>query len=317
MTPQSRSISLEEAFGAEGKRLAALMRSLLPIATLEKGPRADQARRTLQREADATSARLVKASQTWLKSDVISSQVVKGQQEAAEESGIIFGGPNLSLIDRLTREIASDLIPAAASPRLYVDRALTKGKAIAVEKFDSWASEIHATSNLDTQMTASLLRGSLAQETPEQMGKRILADLGLDSSDRILLAGGRSYEADYYAELLADTRSKQALNLGKAEDLTKRGMLYIQTSEHSGVKEDDICFELQGRVWALSANDLGIPVIPYLPPWHPWCGHTIGAWVPEIEGQKAVDSALSDHEDDQTTLAPFRGDDGGLRSYKK
>ncbi len=305
---------LAQVFGAEGRRLANLLRLHLPTAVLAKGLPADKARRLLQAEADATSQRLLGASKHYLSSRAIFDQVAKGQEEASRELGIRFGGVNLDLVDRLTRSVASKLVPAAQSPRLFVDQALRQGKAMAVSRFDSWASEAEVVKGLDMKLTASLLRGAVTQEVPKQMSQRILKDLNLTEGDKVILVSGRQYDAEYYAELVADTRSKEALNLAKAEQFIARGQQYIETSEHSGVPEDDICFELQGRVWALQANELNIPVIPFLPPWHPWCSHTFGAYIPELSDITPA-QVLADHKNDAEDLAPYQKADGSYQSH--
>lgn len=299
---------LINAFGNAARPFAAKLRELLP--TVAFGAAADQAkaRRELQKMADQTSLQLQAASRSWLKSKTLQAAVTKGQKQVVRQLNATFGGVNLKLVEQLSREVATDLGRASASPRPFLAKTLREATAYAVEHGGPL-------DDLNQEVTKSLLRGAVEQRTWKQASKDLLEDLGLDSGDKVLFLSGRRMGAEHYAKLLTRTRTMEALNRGKAEELTDRGYEFIITSEHDDVDEKDICFFLQGKVWALQENDFGIPVLPEeygLPPWHPNCRHTFGAWQPKFEGKDAIEKAVEAHEDDEEVLDEWAG-----KVYKK
>jgi hypothetical protein len=295
---------LEDAFGKGGRKFADALRRLLPLATLGSGPEADRARRILQAEADDLARQLGAAGSKWASSSA-RSEVLKGQREIASQLGIKFGGANLPLITKLANQNWELVKGPADSPRAFLNKALRDSQAVAAERAESWG-QIDIT---DSALNESLIRSAFRGSSPPQQARDLLKDLGLEKGDRILLSNGQQWEAQAYARLLSRTREMEALNLAKADALDQAGFEFIETSEHSGVPDDDICSLLQGRVWALKENSLGIPVLPPewgLPPWHPNCAHTFGAWIPELNGgQRAVTKILKSHEDLADRLADF------------
>lgn len=237
--------------------------------------------------------------------------VVKGQIQASKAIKIEFGGPNQRLIDKLVRDTAADLGKASQSPKQFLSNALRRAEAYAVER----EFETNRLVDINGKVSASLLRSSLdtshmRQGSYEKTVKSMLDDLGLDAEDRVLFLSGYRMSAEAYAETLVRSRTMEALNQAKAEELMDNGYLYIETSEHEGVDERDICYFLQGKVWALAENDLGIPLLPEeygLPPWHPNCAHTFGAWQPKFESEKTISKAIDSHEGDEEALAEWDG----------
>lgn len=295
---------LVKAFGQTGASFAKVLRKQLPLAVMGTPQEQAQARATLQRAADATSLRLSAASRDWLKGGTITQAVNSGQRAAAKQVGLKFGGVNVNLVQKLTMDIAKDLSRASASTRPFLAQTLRKATIIAKELDERQAKLKGA----DEAITESLLRGAVEQRTMRQNAKALLEDLGLDEGDRVIFLSGRKMGAEHYAELVTRTRVMEALNLAKADFLTANGYEFIKISEHEGVDEDDICFFLQGKVWALTENDLGIPMLPEeygFPPWHPNCRHTFGAWQPKFESEKDIQAAIDSHEDDEESLSEW------------
>lgn len=302
---------LVKAFSQAGTSFAQVLRKQLPAAVLGTAAEQARARATLQRAANAASLRLSTASRDWLKGSTLTAAVTKGQQQMAKQVGIQFGGVNLNLVQKLSLDVAKDLSRAAASTRPFLAQALRQATAVARERELGPYSRVTETlGDADRAITESLLRGALEQRTMRENAKTLLEDLDLDRGDKVLFLSGRRMGAEHYAELVTRTRVMEALNLAKADFLTSNGYEFIKISEHEGVAEDDICTFLQGKVWALTENDLGIPLLPEeygLPPWHPNCRHTFGAWQPKFESAGDVQKAIDEHDDDEAALAEWDG----------
>lgn len=289
------------------------MRQLLPFIAMTKGRASEEAWRKLQEEADKTGVRLSGVAKKWVTGPTIERAIATGQRRAVNQLGVKFGGVNLGLLQRLTREIAADIIPAAESPNAFANRALTRAQAV-------FESREGVKIDLDQKLTSSLIKSTLRRQAPTGMAKAMLSDLGLTKGDRILLAKGRTFEASKYAKLISRTRTSEALNVAKAEEYSNRGVEFIETSSHDVEDEDDICNFLQGKVWALGPNDFGIPEFPHeygMPPWHPNCAHTISAYIPKFHGgDPQLRRIAKSHEGDEEKLKAFAGTDGHLRPQK-
>lgn len=302
---------LVNSFANAARPFAAKLRELLPVTLFGTPAEQAKARQQLQRLADQTSLKLKAASRDWLRSRTLELAVVKGQKQITSQINATFGGVNVRLVEKLSREVATDLGRASASPRPFLAQTLRQTTAWGAKHGET----VKLLDDLSQQVTKSLLRGTVAQRTLREASKQLLQDLGLDKGDKVLFLSGRKMGAEHYAKLVTRTRTLEALNQAKAEELTNRGYEFILTSAHEGVDERDICFFLQGKVWALQENDLDIPVLPEeygLPPWHPNCRHTFGAWQPKFESEEDITKAVEAHEGDAEDLEDWDG-----KVYKK
>lgn len=294
----------------EGRRFADALRRLLPVILAGDPIKSERAQRELTRISNSVSAALTGAGQSWLEND-LPKAFERGGKRAAKSVGVAFGGVNRFLVQRMALELAPRLADAAQSVKPYLSQALRKTQAIAVLRDDG--PDVMMT-GFDRMASQSLLSSGIRRENLKHSQKRLMEDLGLDTGDTVLLLSGRQIQADVYARTVARTRRAEAENQAAAAEYTAQGFQFIETSSHAGVDPDDICFFLQGKVWALAPNDLGIPILPPeygLPPWHCNCLHTFGAWVPDLNGgQKAVDKVVRSHAKDAEALEAW---DGGTR----
>jgi hypothetical protein len=284
--------ALERGFAIAGRRFADKLRELLPVIISGAPSEQQNARAVLEQEALRASNAMKSAGRSWLVESVTRT-VIQGQMQAARELGIRFGGPNIRLIEKLALETAPRLAAAAESTKPFLARALKEATAIRAIR-ESGSTK--ALKLLNRNVALSLQAGAIATDTPRQAAKRLLADLGLTKGDRVLFMSGRRMEASAYAETVSRTKRMEAMNLGKAEEYSANGFRYIETSSHGGVEPDDICYLLQGRVFALHDNDpLGIETLPAeygLPPWHPNCAHVVAPWIPSLNGGRAAINQL-------------------------
>lgn len=313
MAKTNSKSSLVKGFRRAGAEFAYTLRMNLGKAVYGTPTEMARARGVLRKAAQDATTKMTRAGSIWLNSPAtIEAMVILGQRSAATQVGIKFGGPNTKLIQQLKLDTARDLSRAAHSTTPFLETTLRKATVIATEQLREQGTLTQSTSvdDFNKALSKSLLSSAQAEKVSRQSSKKLLEDLGLDKGDRVLFMSGRTMEADAYAKLVTRTRTMEALNKAKAAELTANGYQFIETSEHDGVEEDDICYFLQGKVWALAPNEEGIPVLPEeygLPPWHPNCAHTFGAWQPKFEGKDAVDKAVDSHADDDEVLAEFGG----------
>lgn len=296
----------------EGRRFADALRRLLPVILKNEPGKAERAQYELRRLANKTSNSLRAAGAAWLENE-LPRFVEAGQRKAIRslkglKPGIGFGGVNRLLVQRMALELAPRLATAADSVNPFLSQALRKATAIAVLRDDAPDAGLM---NLETGINRSLLQGALSRDNLRQAQRRLLEDLNLDKGDTILLLSGRQMQADVYADTVARTRRAEAENQAAAAEYIQQGFQFVEISSHAGVDPRDICYFLQGKVWALVPNTLGIPMLPEeygLPPFHPNCLHTFGAWVPELNGgQRAVDRIVRSHANDNKSLMAWAG----------
>lgn len=299
--------SLVRAFAAAGTRFADRLRALLPVVLTGTTDQQDRARTILQREADRASSRMKQGAKVWLKND-LPKAVEAGQRTAARQLGVKFGGVNTRLVESLARDISPKLAQAAESTRPFLAKTLREVTAVRAELLDGVDREL---AGLNLSISESLSRGAISRDDVRQATKRLLRDTGLTKGDQVLFLSGRSMEAKAYSELVVRTRRSEAISQAKWQEYTDQGVEYIITSQHSGVKEDDICSFLQGKVWAMGPNPYDIPELPPeygLPPWHPNCLHTFAPFIPELRGgERALDRAAESHADDAEALGEWGG----------
>ncbi len=279
--PRAKPFTARQIFTGQAARFASLLRKLLPIAS-QQGPAAEQARRILHREADRTSRIMAGAGHDWALAKIPAAFKAGVGRAARDLRGIAplqFGQVNTRLAIRLAQDVARDLAVAGSSPERFYDMALARGQAV-MRKQEGGLVRI------DRNLTKILAQGVLEREAPAALSRRLMAELGLEKGDRVLLLNGQKWDATAYMNLVARTRTAEAANLGYAEESRSKGFEFVKMSKHSGVDKKDICYVLQGQVFALGPNDQGIPLLPPewgLPPWHPNCLHTFGVWVPEFQ----------------------------------
>ena len=263
-------------------------------------------------EAAALSAtfKMKRVGRKWLL-PTITQRVIQGQRLAARELGLGFGTPNRRLIERLALDLAPRLAAAAESTTPGVIDVLRRSIAVGVTTSQGATRNLNNT-RLNQEATLSLARGSVKVDNPKTAALRLMTDLGLNGGDSVLYLSGRRMGALSYASTVSRTRGAQAVNQAKANEYLGNGYAFIETSSHAGVDPDDICSVLQGQVWALAPNALGIPVLPAeygLPPWHPNCVHTFGVWTPGLNGgRKAVAAIKEAHKAVADDLAAFDGE---------
>jgi len=92
------------------------------------------------------------------------------------------------------------------------------------------------------------------------------------------------YRLDDYAELVARTRTREAVTQGIILTSARFGNDLVQISVHSGACLR--CLRYQGRVYSLSGASPDFPILDARPPFHPRCQHVLA---PVVESALRAD----------------------------
>lgn len=289
-------------FNRSGANFAGTMRRWLP-ATVKRDAQAQQARTLILRAARKAEEEMQSAAKSWAHRSIpmrvraaaeLAASQMEGHRTLMKEQGISikrafqFGGVNEKLSARLLEDAGKKLTNVLSTTTQVAFRRLREA-SLAIGR--------------DPEISLALAKGVLDQGTMRDLTQRVLAATGLDAEDKVVLSNGREWDAEYYAELTARTRTLEAANEGYAAQLQSYGEDFFYVPAHDGVKKTDVCYALQGKVWAFrSSNSLGIPSLESLgrdrPPWHPNCAHTVAPWVIELQTDGEIDQAIAAHDDD-------------------
>jgi hypothetical protein len=108
----------------------------------------------------------------------------------------------------------------------------------------------------------------------------------------IVDGSGRKWSPDTYSAMYANTQASTFKDNIHVDELQDVGVEYIRISDHN--TSTPICKQYEGKIFALSSNSLGVPVISIRPPFHPNCRHVTLATRPDRasgykENNKKVD----------------------------
>lgn len=103
---------------------------------------------------------------------------------------------------------------------------------------------------------------------------KVLIELKKELTDsQTIKAGSRRYDADYYAELVARTQSRDAQSTAVVNTAVSLESDLVQVSSHNTTTK--ICMEFEGKIYSISGNDKQFPPLTDTPAFHPNCLHSI------------------------------------------
>jgi hypothetical protein len=121
----------------------------------------------------------------------------------------------------------------------------------------------------EKDISDAIARGVIEGETRKQVSDRLLAQLKkeLKGGPKVII-NGRKYDPEYYAELVARTRTREAVTQGAIRFGMDNDVYLYQVSVHSGACP--ICIPYQGKIYAV-VEGTGFPLLEERPPFHPRC----------------------------------------------
>ena len=191
-------------------------------------------------------------------------------------------------IQAVSDQMAMDLLEANGTLSGHANRILKQVKAAKLDE-----------STVNTAISQGLVEGQTLKQTSKRLQGDIQKAIGEGAKVKVHCKDGktRHYDPAYYAEMVAQTRTREASTEGNINGALEFGIKLFQVSIHEGAC--DYCVPRQGKVYSIEANDEGWPILDEKPPFHPWCEHVLTAFVEEAKDTAEVE-ALKDVSDDET-----------------
>ena len=129
----------------------------------------------------------------------------------------------------------------------------------------------------ERQINELISEGIVQGETRVAVSRRLTWKLQeeLEEGAKIVI-NGRNYDPKKYAELVARTRTREAVTEGAIRSAEEFGVFLFQWSVHENACP--VCQQYQGKVYAMTEGT-GFPLLTVRPPAHPRCEHTLLAYV--------------------------------------
>lgn len=129
----------------------------------------------------------------------------------------------------------------------------------------------------DLEINRRLAEGMIESASPDNLKKVVKSQLYESlSGGNIIEINGRKYKADYYAELVARTRTREAQTQATINTILSFGEHLVRVSDHN--TETKLCQEFEGHVYSLTGEG-GYPLLGDYPPFHPNCLHVLTPYV--------------------------------------
>lgn len=123
------------------------------------------------------------------------------------------------------------------------------------------------------QIQSKISLGRLTGEAVVQIKKEIVGILQQQGLQALIDRGGREWTLDRYAEMLTRTHLIKANTEAAINRSREFNVDIVEVSDHS--TEDPLCAEFEGKIYSLSGESSNYPRLPYPPPFHPNCKHTL------------------------------------------
>lgn len=165
-------------------------------------------------------------------------------------------------VNIIADEITRDLLSANASIKRNLERFVRQAKVTQLQ--DQMMSRAVA---------QGLIEGQTGRSVAANISQQLIRDLG---EGKLVQAGARKFTPEYYAELVARTRTREAASLGTLQSGVSAGIDLFRVSLHPHEdRSGDRCPEFAGKIFAASGGHKDFPPLEMLPPFHPNCTHTI------------------------------------------
>jgi hypothetical protein len=209
-------------------------------------------------------------------------------------------------IDVLADELALDLLQANGTLDRSAQRLVRATQQALVE---------------DRQITRMVAQGAIRGETLRDTSKRIRTALEeqLEAGAKIVIRGRdgkeRQYDPADYAEVVALTRTREAVTQGALNTGRELGLDLYQVSYHRSSCPE--CVPKQGKVYSATGDTPGFPKLTAdkRPPFHPRCRHVLMAVV-EIPGREWEIEALRELSNSKADIGSRADYDAWLKKYK-
>lgn len=135
-----------------------------------------------------------------------------------------------------------------------------------------------------------VIAGQTRREVSAALQRQLIEEGVTDAVTGFVDRGGRRWQLDTYAEMVARTTTREAMTAGTANRMGELGLDLVTISDHS--TDCEICKPFEGNTYSLTGATPGYDVLPDGgPPWHPHCWHVMtpaGANLAALERQLGI-----------------------------
>lgn len=161
-------------------------------------------------------------------------------------------------VDVLMEQTVLDLYAANSTIYANAERFIRRTQQI-----------VESEQSLNRMIAAGILEGQARVEVSDAIQAAIERKLG---KGQLITAGKRTFTPEYYAELVARTRTREAVTEGTKNACMEDGIDLVQISAHIHRREDP-CTPFMGKIFSISGTDPDFPKLTETPPYHPNCWH--------------------------------------------
>jgi len=228
------------------------------------------------------------AKRSYLRGENLTSDALAGALRARTAFGATI---HKSAVNVVADQLVMDFTHLNQNAQRTIHRFLMQSRQTAIE---------------DTAITEAVGKGLIEGSTRRQVSGQIYKAFSQKIGDgKFIEINGRQYNLADYSELLARTRTREAVTQGQINTCLQFGVDLIQVSVHD--TDCEVCLPFQGKVYSISGSSGRFPKLTMRPPYHPNCKHVL---LPVPEG------ALS--EDEEDALSKFsrgKGAVGNISEY--
>lgn len=116
------------------------------------------------------------------------------------------------------------------------------------------------------QVAKGIVEGRLAREVTGDILQGLQDTI---QAGGFVSVGGKRYKADYYAGLLARTRTREAVNHGRLNFAYENDIDLFEIDTHESACP--YCRQYVGRAYSITGATPGFPRLTVMPPYHPHC----------------------------------------------
>lgn len=187
-----------------------------------------------------------------------------------------------SSVQAIADQMALDLIQANGTIETGLKQYIRKTQQTAVTE-----------RLINRKISQGLIAGEARRQTSDRLAQELKKNI---AEGALVKAGSRNYAPETYAELVARTRTREAVTQGAINSGVEYDIELFQVSVHEGACP--VCLQYQGRVYSITGNNPDFPRLNQKPPYHPHCRHVLAPVTEGFLKRRGIYQALSDLSND-------------------
>lgn len=252
---------LTQTYGAAREEIMAKL-GRAGLAQLEENRRTSALLRQIREIVDQLDAAAGKFATDGIERAYRAGQNIAG--EVLDELGVTERPDwdariHTDAVNVIARQMAADALEKNGTVYSNVARALRTTK-----------QNVIAEQQINEQIAQGILQGETRRQTSRRISQQLIDELG---EGKLVTAGSRQFRPEDYAELLARTRTREAVTNGIINSAGQVGIDLFQVSVHDN--PCPACLPYQGRVFSRSGTHGEFPPLTTQPPFHPRCKHVL------------------------------------------